>query len=386
MHIRFPHRAHILLDKTDLQIIHHSVFYHAAFEEHRRQQTTDLPTLGVVLETDEDLPKNTRLWRAAISYSDLGAQFFAAKRAELEKDGFTVFRGFGEDCSLAAMGRRHIDTRQLFSFFNESFPGSEALKDESNWDMWYPILNSSPKKDESDIPKGIGRFITSKKMVSDYLERSAKGVVIARLRAALDARMAQVVAALKLTGTPFCPLDLSVPLTGGRFLVTGPKCPRQRLHHDFKQERDESFDDNVEDKPGYFMMASGPVAFPLWVLRGSHRYHQLTAEQVAHISEAVCVERIMVPPFSFFLGRGDFFHAGAGMEDHPDHETVEDGFLRYHMYFIPSNMRLMDGVNLWMALMPRFEDVSPYSVLDGNAETDTDEIQRDVESGIKLLP
>ena len=71
---------------------------------------------------------------------------------------------------------------------------------------------------------------------------------------------------------------LLLPVTGGRFLVTGENCP--------PQDGDNDFYHNDPAGPGFFIMVTGSDPFKLWIVDGSHKnVHQPDSVKVvlAHV-------------------------------------------------------------------------------------------------------
>ena len=79
------------------------------------------------------------------------------------------------------------------------------------------------------------------------------------------------------------------------------------------------------------------------------------APQALHVlSRGVVARKVIIPPYSVLIGRGDLQHAGAGHEDNPNPSVR--GSIRYHIYFVPHTQKLMDGVHYPTDLNPDFEE------------------------------
>ena len=119
-----------------------------------------------------------------------------------------------------------------------------------------------------------------------------------------------------------------MPRTGGRFLITGNKCPDQCGHNDFVARK--------EGSPGYFCVITGPHPVTLWVSQCSHIFVWYSAEQKEALVNALVMEEIIIPIHSVFIGNGCLHHAGTGWR----------GFhaLRYHLYLKPEGIEIPDAV------------------------------------------
>ena len=146
---------------------------------------------------------------------------------------------------------------EMIEYYEEIFPGQDAMKDEANRKVWNPIFNVVPKADGKHRNKGIGRYITTLAGVSSEVEQNADTVWVARKRAMMEVRLAQIAAALRLADPEKGSSEMAVPKSGSRFLLTRKGCPRQSLHKDFGVGKSKNGNLEYASNPGYSFMCSG---------------------------------------------------------------------------------------------------------------------------------
>ena len=295
------HRAHVVCTASDLAAVHRAVFHHAAKEMHRLIGSTLRPVFG---ETNlpASIPSPHRsskgntersLWLAAAERDDLALEYFGQKRGELNSVGYCILDGFCSDKHMPSSDDGDVISN-MASYFESTFPGEEALRKEHNRVRWNPIVNTATT-DTADRKKGTGRFITTLEGVAVHLEQEPSKTWVVVKRALLDVRLGQIIAAMRLGrhGTTRTGVDaMKIPITGGRFLLTGKGCPRQTLHTDF-----EVLDSGKgEDVPGYFVVCTSGAATPLWVVRHSHVYLRQGALALEHLSKGVKAQKVTIPP------------------------------------------------------------------------------------------
>ena len=122
---------------------------------------------------------------------------------------------------------------------------------------------------------------------------------------------------------------LLLPVTGGRFLVTGQNCPPQDGHNDFNHEDPAG--------PGFFIIVTGSDPCNLWIADGSHKNVNQPDSVKAVIAHVMEMDQITIPPHSVFMGHGFVQHAGAGWSGYHA--------LRYHVYLKPEGGVLNYAVN-----------------------------------------
>ena len=322
--------------------------------------------------------KEEALWVAAMERDDVALSYFAARRMELDTKGFTVFHGFCNEEELPksstfnkGLPRKAKDVvPKLSEHFIRFFPGEDALQSEDMRTIWNPIFNAGAR-DEKDREKGIGRFITTNLGVTKW-EEMPNLVWAAEKRALLDLRIGAIAAAMRLGKEKQGEDAMTIPVSGGRFLYTGKGCPRQVLHTDFEVNRRR----DPNKLPGYFAVCTTGIESPLWVVPGSHLFLRRSSEAMRKIAEGVTVIKIVIPPWSILFGRGDLAHAGPGFDDY-DVGVLEDGAIRYHIYFQPPQLDLIDGVHFVKEFNPRFksepEEYDSSEVEDSDEEDEEDE-------------
>ena len=123
---------------------------------------------------------------------------------------------------------------------------------------------------------------------------------------------------------------IMIPLSGGRFLISGLKVPIQIIHNDFEPIIPNSC-------PGYFVIATGLKPAFLHVIPGSHRYVFYDSNDLTNLSKVFKAEKFEIPSQSIFVGHGWVQHAGSGW--------TGSSCLRYHLYFVPDGYKLPDGIH-----------------------------------------
>ena len=397
LYIPRAHRAHRLVSAADLKVIHRNVFLHAAKEMHMLYGTTKTAVLsGRKLPIRPKSPNSQlkysdeeALWAAAKERDDLSVAYFAMQKGLLDGRGWVVLEGFADDKDLhKCLGHDHISKarnecevyRPLVEALWEAFPGEDALKDEENRSLWNPILNVGKEEDVSDREKGVARYTTTRAGLVDGLESDVDTVWMVQSRALMDCRLGQIIAAMRLDfdgserrGTR----SMSVPVTGGRFLLTSRDCPRQRMHTDFEVNQYRSPTRN----PGYFVVVTSANPSPIWVVDGSHFSIRHPGEEMKKLSKWTLAEKIMIPPYSVFVGRGDLHHGGGSEKDASSDKageslssTDKQGWIRYHLYFVPHHAYLSDGIHYVFEFSPEHLDPDTRSY---NSVSDmTDDIER----------
>ena len=167
----------------------------------------------------------------------------------------------------------------------------------------------------------------------EHIEQSDEMQWASKSRAMLDVWLAQIVSTLHSYSDG--KENVWVPNTGGRLLLTGNGCERQRPHNDFPVDK------NKDATSGYFVMVSGNDPFPIWVADYSHNQVYGNANQLHRNAQNMILRGILVPPNSVFIGHGYLTHAGAGDAD----RVVAHKTMRYHMYLRPQSVRIPDAVS-----------------------------------------
>lgn len=353
IHLRHEHRASVIINNNDiLRWNHHIVFYRAA-----KNWLEANPSQEFDSSLDVEHSISRRSWARAIKHDEVAPTYFFEKNKAMNKNGYCILERFVADHEIPSTvsGTQLVPDfidKHLFSklrdFYNSTFPKAEERKDPKSRTIWDTIINSGGDKDEQDNLKGTGRFTSTHYGVTKALESNDR-VWVCKAKALYDVRIASAISALNLVNNNENDLDslMYSPKTGGRWLMTTENCKRQQLHTDFPSlSAMDLFND--EKCPGYFTITTGEKSVPVWVSPRSHRIVALGS--TVNPSKSCDVELISIPPFSIMVGRGDLFHAGAAYED----STLKSHLLRYHMYFIPNNYSLPDGVFLAHTFKPNF--------------------------------
>ena len=154
--------------------------------------------------TTEEAEK--KIWEEAFrrNRSGLATGYFSAKQEEVKHRGYAVLESFADMSSipmdlvmdpcrklLTQKGDEmsggvetlsyYGDTQQLFDFYMSTFPGEEGLRRQEDRELWNPIVNQG--QDTGDVDnqdKGIGRFMSQRKLMMEYVERSSEKVWAAK--------------------------------------------------------------------------------------------------------------------------------------------------------------------------------------------------------------
>lgn len=372
--IPHQHRGNIFIrDKEILRRNHHMVFWRAAHNYFRAHKEEIPPSLQVA--RCEDVSETMSTWSTVISTDYMAKVYFAGKREELENKGFCILESFLDDgrvpeSVIAPVGEDKDMFKKLRAFFSSTFPGEMAIRNPDNRKIWNWIVNDGRRVvDEKNGLKGIGRYITTNVAVTTDIEQSESDVCVAVSRAFLDLRIAQIMAAVvPWDNTNLSHEKMSVPNTGGRWMLTGKSCQRQTLHTDFPTMSRKHVVRGTKN-PGYFTVTTGEMEVPLWVCPYSHKMVAMASESsIRALSRGSVAGRVRIPPYSIFVGRGDLFHGGAAAQD----SSMKDGDLRYHLYFVPHSHALPNAVHLMSKFQPVFRKNVEESTDDDGDEDDDD--------------
>ena len=343
IHVPPGHRGNVFFDVPYLIVLYRMAWVMACKEELKETKAIQL---------ENGIGGSTPFWQEIeeIYPYALGRGYFIRHREILLQKGYTVMKGFADFSSVPDNLLSVIDgekafkhdgehkngnVRELFKFFMDYFPGEEKLRKEENRTHWNPIVNTADlEKDARGRDSGKARYSSTRKLLMDEVEQDANKVWAAVSRASLDVWIGQLVALLQLSSDGG--EKLFIPKTGGRLLLTGKGCPRQKPHNDF-QVRDCS----GEKEPGYFIIVSGDEEFPLWVCDYSHHFVYGNIEERKAFAKSTKLRCITVPANSILIAHGYLTHGGAGEKD----RVVEWPTMRYHMYLVPESTVLPDAIS-----------------------------------------
>ena len=200
--------------------------------------------------------------------------YYARKKQQLESDGYCILENLPGPFNVEEEHMKgYVDAfteggnafptqpiAELFREIEEWFPGEVALVNESNRDLWSPIINrGETESDEKDRNEGVERYSSTRKLLEKTFETSRDYVSIAERRAALDLWIGWVCSMLDVDN--HCTWRTEIPNGGGRFLMTGKDCPPQHGHNDF--------DVKETGSPGYFTIRTASEPISLWIAPGS---------------------------------------------------------------------------------------------------------------------
>lgn len=354
--IPHEHRANVMLsDPSILRANHHMVFWRAAYNHHATSAWEEADT--------------RHTWKRAFMEDEASLTYFGRRREQILQRGYAILEGFLADESVPAdlVKNFPIEGRNFFlplhnavqnSFHNFSNKGG-------NEHDWNSVGFEACMIDSPGAKQGIGRYQSTLHSVTTAIEEDANLVWMCASRSLLDARISQCIAALGLwTNTEKIGHEdihlrpsMYTPKTGGRWLVASRGCLRQQLHTDFEVQcrlngEEALLVDEAKQNPGFFTVTTAGNAVVLWLCPFSH-YLVATAEEksLQALSRSLKAVKVIIPPFSIFVGRGDMFHAGAAFEDY----DTDSESLRYRLYFVPENRKLTDQVYLQRLFNPEFK-------------------------------
>lgn len=127
--------------------------------------------------------------------------------------------------------------------------------------------------------------------------------------------------------------SLYIPKTGARFLITGNRAGDQVGRNDFET--------NVQESkmlcPGFFVICAATERTPLYVSARSHLFvfHDYASRE--KLSAVLKLRIINFLLFIMFVGEGKIRNSGCGWMGRYN--------LWYHLYVLPYNNELLDGVH-----------------------------------------
>lgn len=437
MHMPAQHRSHIALCIEDVRRNHHVVWWRAAYSYLKRAGGWEDIGAFVTGIDEQAQSADAKMWAAALEWPEEGAVYFAEKRAQVMERGWCVLGGFMADhklpeqvvvsprsyipeaCAAASCSgggggssaeghvvvqpsatlalRRHYSRAEalgrLETHVTALFPNLQQRVEQPHPADWSWIINRGAVEDSEEGGKGVGRYMSKHRLVTETLEEGdAWG---ARARALQDARIGQAVSCLRLGGSsgsssststtavaagsrPSVP-SMFVPNTGGRWLVTVKGCGRQTLHSDFAVQPEVALND--KGNPGFFTVTTGAQDVAIWLCPRSHRDvgREMQEERTAlrGVLPERKAEKVRVAPYSILVARGDMQHCGAAYEDNG---SQADAIVRYHMYFVPTGEVLPDGVHRRLNYKPRFPAEAEEEE-EATAEVEEEEDCMEVDNG-----
>lgn len=329
---RPPHQCFWRLNLSDISEIRWSVF---------RFFTKDMI-----------LPNSTEQWQA------MGEAVFKGYRRLLDAEGYIVLPEFVRRDAISpecgAWANMFNDVKSLFRFFDGHVPKtSSAWRGEKKL-CWERIRNdvaeTAEEKDTSD-----SRWTTTSYATNTLLE-SKENVHLLRARCYVEVSIWTLLHYLHLEGAQYEDIPKDVPSerndskippmyatdSGSRVLCTSKNCSDQIAHTDFMHPRalqDGKYPETIKF-PGYFTISMGPQGGRLWILKDSHRYIFFEEKDVVHMSKAVGLTEVELPPWSTILARGDFIHAGMG---HIGAEKMT--CVRLHDYMLRKGLPFADTID-----------------------------------------
>ncbi|CDF33894.1 hypothetical protein CHC_T00008299001 [Chondrus crispus] len=316
------------------------VFWRAAYNHHA---------------TNASQASDTRhTWKQAFMEDEASLTYFGRRREQVLQRGYAILEGFLADESVPAdlLKKFPIEVCNFFLPLHKAVHNSfqKFSNNVGNKQDWTSTVHGASKIDSSGGQHGIVQYQSTLHNVTTAIEEDASVVWMCASRSLLDARISQCMAALCLwTNTKrigYEDIDfrprMYTPKTGGRWFVTSRGCLRQQLHTDFEvqcrlDDEEALLLDEEKENPGFFTLTTAADAGVLWVCPFSH-YLVPTAEEksLQALSTSLKAVKVIIPPFSIFVGRGDMLHAEGAFEDH----VTGNHKLHYSLYFVPENRKL----------------------------------------------
>jgi hypothetical protein len=283
----------------------------------------------------------------------VAAQFWHER---IVHDGFCVLPGniapaSNEPAVSTAVVMAQEDVDELFGFLKEAWKKDKHLccdmAEEAVFDC---IINSMDVSPEALARSK--RYQTPRVSIHQHLERHHPTMFLHKLR--MDLMTALLLEELGFRCGP--EVQYALPNTGGRVLMSEPGCPAQPAHTDFKIRYNP--DGTAVANCSLFVMWTGREAASVVVWTGSHvacaRFQMLLDEAerdvrvdggdhdtIAGLEEVLCGRqpsaRVVIPPYSAFVARGDVVHAG-------DAHSGPDIGLRYHVHCRSNHDEVLNNV------------------------------------------
>lgn len=327
--IRPPHQAHFRLTTKDVLQVRWSVFRFLT-------RNLGLP---------EELPS---------CWDKIASSHFAGLRSELDNKGFLIMEGFvlreetdNGHKSTAWSETSVKDIKALFDFYTKRVPDPDAVVDKHVSRQWTKIRNKKTAARAGGASNA--RWQSTSWGTNGQLETEENNHV-------LRARCINEVACWTLVHLLHCGAGsygevnkkekdkkpmLKATDSGSRVLITSANCERQRPHKDYRYFLDpRKMFGHLVKIPGLFSIAFGEKGGELWIVRGSHYFLVLSKERVKGIAEHLPMECVKIPPWSLFIARGDFIHAGIARTDGTTGEST-----RLHDYYMSVEAAFYDNIN-----------------------------------------
>jgi hypothetical protein len=272
-------------------------------------------------------------------------------------DGFCVVPGIFPPASTDPEVRKAVvmaqaDVDELFGFFRDAWKKDQHLCcDKAEKPVFDTIVNS---KDRSAAALARSkRYQTPRVSIHQHLEKHHPTMFLLKLR--MDVVTAMLLEELNFkSGSE---VQYVLPNTGGRLLMSSPGCPAQPAHTDFKIRY--KADGTAVANFSLFVILTGREAASVLMWTGSHmacahlqmlldtaerkasRDGKLELDAIGALEEELCAgqpsTRVMIPPYSAFVARGDVVHAGDA------HDGTDIG-LRYHVHCRSNHDAVLNNV------------------------------------------
>ena len=202
----------------------------------------------------------------------------------------------------------------------------------------------------------------------EALEADSSNSDVVACRAACEVRAMQIVAMMGLERDG--KRELWIPKTGGRILTHGKGCVRQVPHMDFELARFAEEEYTAPTDVSYSAIWTDCDALPLIVYDHSHKLMQGPSKHTLMIAKCLPPRRVIIPPYSCMILRGDLVHCGAGDDDSTEKEKEarkRERVIRFHVYIgrqkqerrslkdriPPSSLDFPDSIHFYTPFYPR---------------------------------
>ena len=202
------------------------------------------------------------------------------------------------------------------------------------------MRNDEEESKEGEEPSKGNRYITSRYGVMEYIEDDDRTSELAANRAAMDIRALQICHALGLEEEG--QYELAIPLSGSRVLTHSTGVKRQMAHTDFEVTEIADEDFKAVRDASYGVIWTGPDPLPLIFWDHSHKFFQGPAKHSIMLAKVIPPRKIVVPPFSCVVLRGDVWHSGPADDDVDDKDRKKwhyEKLYRMHIYVGRQNMK-----------------------------------------------
>lgn len=381
IHIPLEHRAHYTLQDFNLLCDNHLAVSILATASHLRTTRS----VNTVLKTHHRAQCNNHPGKpyqgnyvdSSIIAGKLNTlpayEYFAERRTELLLQGYTTLVGLADDKHDDIMNVKfpggqgwHSKLREYYKknfevyeterrHYEQVETGTSAtnyVPNDAYFD-WLAMGYECNETNEGVYSQKATRFISTKAGVMESIEKCFETKWVVEQRAMLDVRVGQCLAALNIHPNFKTHGYMHMMKTGGRWVRHGSNCTREQFHTALPRGTRRDIIENKHHNPGYFVIVTGESDSALWVVPFSHRQVSACSTPIVPLlSKALRAVKIIIPPWSIFIGRGDLFHAAPAFGD----VANDNGQLRYYVYILPENIHIPESIYMLRGFNPSTEE------------------------------